>query len=304
MAETSGRRGLGRGLSALLGEVETPVGVREAIDAAVSGEGAATHAPIELLRRNPDQPRKVFDETELADLEESIRVKGIIQPILVRPAPGAPGEYQIVAGERRWRAAQRVGLHTVPILVRELDDIEVLELGIIENVQRTDLNPIEEAAGYRTLMDRFGRTQEAVAKVVGKSRSHVANLLRLLNLPEEVRDHLSAGRLSAGHARAIASAPNVGALARRIVDQGLSVREAETLGRQASERPEPPSRSGAAARKPGRAKDADTRALEQDLEDALGLKVEIDDRNGRGEVRIAYATLEQLDEICRRLGAG
>jgi ParB family chromosome partitioning protein len=301
MAEPSGRRGLGRGLSALLGEVDTPVGVREAIDAAVAGEGGVRLAPIELIRRNPDQPRKVFDEGELGDLEESIRVKGIIQPILVRPAEGAPGEYQIVAGERRWRAAQRVGLHTVPIIVRELDDLEVLEIGIIENVQRTDLNPIEEAAGYRTLMERFGRTQEAVAKVVGKSRSHVANALRLLNLPGGVMDHLSAGRLSAGHARAIASAPNVAALAEQIVEQGLSVREAEALGRRAQERSEPRARSAPGA---PRGKDSDTRALEQDLEGTLGLKVEIDDRGGKGELRITYASLEQLDDLCRRLTGG
>jgi len=299
MAE-QGRRGLGRGLSALLGEVETPVGVREAIDAAVAGEGGATFAPIELLRRNPEQPRKVFDETDLGELEESIRAKGIIQPILVRPAPGAPGEYQIVAGERRWRAAQRVGLHQVPILVRELDDIEVLEIAIIENVQRADLNPIEEAAGYKVLMDRFGRTQEGVAKVVGKSRSHVANALRLLGLPDEVREHLSAGRLSAGHARAVAATQDPVALARTIIEKDLSVRQAEALARGSDEaRPASP-----AVRPKARGKDADTRALEQDLEDTLGMTVEIDDKNGKGELRIRYATLEQLDDLCRRLTGG
>jgi len=299
MAEPSGRRGLGRGLSALLDEAEAPVAVREGGPALASMEGGPLLAPIELLRRNPDQPRKVFDEAELGDLEESIRAKGVIQPILVRPAPGAAGEYQIVAGERRWRAAQRVGLHTVPILVREMDDLEVLEIAIIENVQRADLNPIEEAGGYRTLMDRFGRTQEAVAKVVGKSRSHVTNTLRLLALPEEVREHLSAGRLSAGHARAVAAAPDPAGLARTIVDRGLSVREAEGLARRAQEReargPAP------AVRRAQRGKDPDTRALEQDISDALGLVVEIDDRGGKGELRVRYATLEQLDDLCRRL---
>ena len=299
MAEPSGRRGLGRGLSALLDEAEAPVSVA----AGAAPQNGAQLAPIELLRRNPEQPRKVFDDTELGDLEESIRTKGIIQPILVRPAPGAPGEYQIVAGERRWRAAQRVGLHQVPVLVRELDDLEVLELAIIENVQRADLNPIEEAGGYKTLMERFGRTQEAVAKVVGKSRSHVANALRLLALPESVRDHLAAGRLTPGHARAIATAPNAEALADAIVERGLSVREAEALGRRAAERADPaPAASRAPAGRPG--KDADTRALEQDLEESLGLAVEIDDRGGKGEVRIRYATLEQLDDLCRRLSGG
>jgi len=282
----------------LLDEAEAPVSIQA--NAAV--QTGAQMTPIELLRRNPEQPRKIFDETELGDLEDSIRTKGIIQPILVRPAPGAPGEYQIVAGERRWRAAQRVGLHHVPVLVRELDDLEVLELAIIENVQRADLNPIEEAGGYKTLMDRFGRTQEAVAKVVGKSRSHVANALRLLALPDSVREHLSAGRLSPGHARAIATAPDVEALAAVIVERGLSVRDAEALGRKASER------SGSAPAKPRAAGlsgrggwDADTRALEQDLEETLGLSVEIDDRGGKGELRIRYTTLEQLDDLCRRL---
>lgn len=300
MAEPSGRRGLGRGLSALLDEAEAPVSIEPG---ASTPSGGALMTPIELLRRNPDQPRKTFDEADLGDLEESIRVKGIIQPILVRPAPGAPGEYQIVAGERRWRAAQRIGLHHVPVLVRELDDLEVLELAIIENVQRADLNPIEEAGGYKTLMERFGRTQEAVAKVVGKSRSHVANALRLLALPEPVREHLAAGRLSAGHARAIATAPDAVALAETIVARGLSVRDAEAMGRKAVERSEvAPTPSG--SRKPGRGKDADTRALEQDLEEALGLSVEIDDRSGKGEIRIRYASLEQLDDLCRRLSGG
>jgi ParB family chromosome partitioning protein len=283
-------------LSALLDEAEAPV----SIEANAAVQTGPQLTPIELLRRNPEQPRKVFDETELGELEESIRTKGIIQPILVRPAPGAPGQFQIVAGERRWRAAQRVGLHHVPVLVRDLDDLEVLELAIIENVQRADLNPIEEAAGYKTLMDRFGRTQEAVAKVVGKSRSHVANALRLLALPESVREHLSAGRLTPGHARAIATAPDAAALAESIVERGLSVRDAEALGRRAAERPAP---TASSRPRPagGKGKDADTRALEQDLEETLGLSVEIDDRDGRGEIRIRYATLEQLDDLCRRL---
>ncbi len=303
MAEPSGRRGLGRGLSALLDEAETPVSVAEGGALAIGApqEGGATLVPIELLRRNPDQPRKLFDETDLGDLEDSIRIKGIIQPILVRPAPGVSGEFQIVAGERRWRAAQRVGLHHVPVLVRDIDDLEVLEIAIIENVQRADLNPIEEAGGYKALMDRFGRTQEAVAKVVGKSRSHVANALRLLALPDEIRELLSDGRLSAGHARAIANTPDPVALARAIVDRGLSVREAEALGRRAQDR-----EAGglSSAKRTARGKDPDTRALEQDLSEAVGLAVEIDDKGGKGELRIRYSTLEQLDDICRRLSGG
>ncbi len=225
----------------------------------------------------------------------------MLQPILVRPAPGAPGEFQIVAGERRWRAAQRVGLHTVPILVRALDDVEVAEIGIIENVQRTDLNVLEEAQGYRLLLDRFGRTQDAVAKTVGKSRSHVANALRLLNLPLAVREHLEAGRLSAGHARAIAASPDPERLARIIVDGDLTVRQAEALSREGG----PPVRDDRLrpVSKP-RGKDADTQALEQDLSEALGLGVEIMDRGGAGEVRVRYASLEQLDGLCQRLTGG
>lgn len=293
------RRGLGRGLSALLGEAEgSPAGE----GAPATATAGVRETPIELIRRNPDQPRRHFVEADLEELAASIREKGVLQPILVRPAPGAPGEYQIVAGERRWRAAQRAGLRALPTVIRELDDLQVLEIGIIENVQRADLNAIEEALGYKALLERFGRTQDAVAEAVGKSRSHVANALRLLNLPDEVQEHLITGRLTAGHARAIASAPNVAALARQIVDEGLSVREAEALARKAAN-PEGP--VGGRAARPAiggaRGKDADTRALEEDLADVLGLEVAIDDRGGVGELRIRYATLEQLDELCRRL---
>ena len=291
------RRGLGRGLSALLGESEAPV---DEAAPAVPGAPPQT-APIELLRRNPDQPRRFFGEAELEDLAASIREKGVLQPILVRPMPGAPGEYQIVAGERRWRAAQRAGLHTVPVLVRDLDDLDVLEIAIVENVQRADLNPLEEAQGYKALMDRFGRTQDAVAQVVGKSRSHVANALRLLSLPEEVREHVAAGRLSAGHARAIATAPDPAGLARAVVEKALSVRQAEALSRQAQDRPAP-SGPPPAPRRTG--KDPDTVALEQDVSDSLGLAVEIDYRDGKGVLHVRYETLEQLDDICRRLTGG
>jgi ParB family chromosome partitioning protein len=269
---------------------------READRAVASA--AARETPIELLRRNPDQPRRQFTESDINELADSIREVGILQPILVRPAPGSAGDYQIVAGERRWRAAQMAGLKTVPILVRELDDLAVLEIGIIENVQRADLNPVEEAMGYRALIERFGRTQEAVAQTVGKSRSHVANALRLLSLPDEVQALLLSGALSAGHARAIVSASDPVGLARQIVDGGLSVRATEALVRKAG--------TGTISRpsQPGKAagfKDADTRALETDLSDILGLDVEILDRDGAGEIRISYATLEQLDDLCRRL---
>jgi ParB family chromosome partitioning protein len=287
------RRGLGRGLSALLDEAG-------AAAVAEGGEVASgwREAPIELIRRNPDQPRRDFDEEQIEDLAISIRERGVLQPILVRPAPGAAGEYQIVAGERRWRAAQRAGLRHMPVVVRELDDLAAFEIAIIENVQRADLNAIEEALGYKALMERFGRTQDAVAQTVGKSRSHVANALRLLALPESMQDDLRAGRLSAGHARALAGVPDAATLANLVISKGFSVRETEALARRAHGRDvERPAR----ARSTGSGKNADTRALEEDLTEVLGLEVEVVDRDGEGELRIRYASLEQLDEVCRRL---
>jgi len=289
MAE--GRRGLGRGLSALLGEAEEGA---EGAAAAAAGEGAR-EIPIEQIHRNPEQPRTQFAEAELEELAASIREKGVLQPILVRPSKAQPGEFQIVAGERRWRAAQRAGLAAVPALVRELGDNQAFEIAIVENVQRTDLNPLEEANAYYALMGRMGYTQEETARVVGKSRSHVANTLRLATLPPSVKEHLMAGRLTAGHARAIATAENPAALAEVIVSKGLSVREAEALARQKTDQPK---KASGPRRAP---KDADTHALEADLEDALGMAVEVTDRGGAGELRIRYATLEQLDELCRRL---
>ncbi len=234
----------------------------------------------------------------MEELTDSIRQKGVLQPILVRPMAGQTGHYQIVAGERRWRAAQAAGLHTVPVLVRDLDDLDVLEIGIIENVQRADLNPMEEALAYKALIDRFGRTHDVVARVVGKSRSHVANTLRLLALPEEVREHLVAGRISAGHARAIATAPDPVALVRAVIERDLSVRQAEALSRQAQARPEKAPKGSGPSRK---GRNADTAALEEDIADSLGLKVQIDDQGGRGQVTIRYETLEQLDHLCQRL---
>jgi ParB family chromosome partitioning protein len=287
---------LGRGLAALLGDAAEAQSASSAEAPAAGGQGGVREAPIELIVRNPDQPRKVFTESEIEDLTASIREKGVLQPLLVRAAPGGEEGWQLVAGERRWRAAQRAGLKTVPVMVRELDDLEVLEIGIVENVQRADLNPIEEAMAYKALMDRFARTQDAIAQVVGKSRSHVANTLRLLQLPDEVRDHVLFGRLSAGHARAIATAPNAGELAEKVIAQGLSVRQAEGLARAATERPKRP-QSGRAAPQTN----ADNQSLEQDLEEALGLQVKLRDFVDYGEVTIRYETLEQLDDLCRRL---
>lgn len=289
MAEN--RRGLGRGLSALLGEAEE---ITHAVDPAAG----VREIPIELIHNNPEQPRRHFADAELDELAESIREKGVLQPILLRPSRRTEGEYEIVAGERRWRASQRAGLKTLPALVRTLGDAEAFEIAIIENVQREDLNPIEEARAYWALMGVLQITQDEAAKRVGKSRSHVANTLRLTQLPESVQEHLIEGRLTAGHARALLATDDAAALAERVLAEGLTVRATEALARDSAGK-------GAAARKasgPRKApKDADTAALENDLEEALGMSVEVADRGGVGEVKIRYATLEQLDEICRRL---
>jgi ParB family chromosome partitioning protein len=280
-------RGLGRGLSALLDDAsdgDPPGG---------PGEGVR-EIPIELVHRNPDQPRRHFPKEEIAELEASIRDKGVLQPILVRPSPKTQGEFEIVAGERRWRAAQQAGLRAIPALVRVLDDDKAFEIAIVENVQREDLNAMEEAQAYQTLMRRMAYTQDKAASAVGKSRSHVANTLRLLQLPESVQDHVLFGRLTAGHARAILASAFPEVLAQTIVEKGLSVRDAEALAK---------AKDGGAKKTSGprRSKDTDTAALEVDLEDALGMSVDILDRGGAGEIRIKYATLEQLDELCRRL---
>jgi ParB family chromosome partitioning protein len=288
-------------LSALLGEAEAD----DAAAAAAAAEGrpaarepgleGAREIPVELIHRNPGQPRQHFSEDELAELEESIRVSGILQPILVRPSPGRPGEFEIVAGERRWRAAQRAGVTVIPALVRELGDDRAYEIAIVENVQREDLNAMEEARAYETLMARMSYTQEQAAKAVGKSRSHLANTLRLLQLPSLVQDHVLNGRLSAGHARAILASDEQETVAEQVVTRGLSVRDTEAMVRNKATGP----KKGSGPRRP--AKDADTAALETDLEDALGMSVDVADRGGAGEVRIRYGNLEQLDEICRRL---
>ena len=285
------RRGLGRGLSALLEETQaasTPEGRRAA---------GALDIPIELIRRNPDQPRRNFAEPDLEELAASIRERGVLQPILLRPAPDAAGEYQIVAGERRWRAAQRAELRVIPALVRELNDLEVMEVALIENIQRDDLNALEEARGYAAMMERYPRNAEQIAAVVGKSRSHVANTLRLMRLPRVVQDHLEAGRLTAGHARALLDIDDAETLAARIIKGGLNVRQTEALTRNVRARPPRIGRSAGGQR----TKDADTQVLESDLAEVLGLEVFIEDNDGAGELRIRYKTLEQLDDVCRRL---
>lgn len=299
-------RGLGRGLSALFDEG----GEADETERAEAGSGGRRPAgvreiPIELISANPDQPRRRFTETELSELTDSIAQKGLLQPILVRPyGEGHTEHYQVVAGERRWRAAQRARLHAVPCLVRELTDRETLEIAIVENVQRAELTAVEEARAFRQLIDDHGHTQDEVARAVGKSRAHIANTMRLLNLPDAVLDRLEAGEISAGHARAILGADDPAALAREIVAKGLSVRAAEALARKAAGAPE--TKGGAKPRLRGDGgqsadKDADTRALEADLAQRLGLAVDIRHAGESGELRIRYGSLEQLDDVCRRL---
>ncbi|SLN11563.1 Chromosome-partitioning protein ParB [Aquimixticola soesokkakensis] len=295
-------RGLGRGLSALMADVAPQEA--QSVEAA-SARRPDMYVPIEKIAPNPDQPRRRFTPDHLTDLSNSIREKGVIQPLIVRRDPANADQYQIVAGERRWRAAQMAKLHELPVLVREYDDTEVLEVAIIENIQRADLNPVEEAAGYKQLMERFGHTQEKLAEALGKSRSHIANLMRLLNLPEDVQELLVEGTLSAGHARALITSGDPSALAKAVVSRGLSVRETEKLAR--AER-EPASDSEAKTPRP-RAhpseKDADTRALELDLSAATGMRVSIDHQGGQeaGRMTISYETLDQLDDLCRRLSS-
>ena len=292
------QRGLGRGLSALMGQdAEAPVASDAPAPAGVQ------RVPIESLKPNPDQPRKTFRQEDLEELTASIRDKGVLQPILVRTQPGEDGVWQIIAGERRWRASQAARLTEVPIVVHEMDDVEVFEVAIVENVQRADLNPLEEAEAYRVLMDRFGRTQDAVAGVVGKSRSHVANTMRLLQLPERVLFYVREGKLSAGHARALINTPDPGQLADIAFVDGLSVRETEALARRAVEGPKPTKTKSASAASGGEGA-ADVAALQQDLADALGLKVQLSDKGGKGELTIGYGSLEQLDDLCRRLMRG
>lgn len=296
MAEGKGKsRGLGRGLSALMADV-APAAPEIGADPALRSPDRVV--PIESVRPNPDQPRRRFAREALDELAASIRAKGIIQPLIVRPK--GEGQYEIVAGERRWRAAQQAQLHEIPVILRDFDDTEVLEIAIIENIQRADLNAVEEAAGYRQLMDRFGHTQEKLAEALGKSRSHIANLLRLLTLPDAVQEMVQDGRLTAGHARALVTAEDPLSLAQEVVRKGLSVRETEKLMKRPATVGDP---KPSVNRQTGE-KDADTRALEGDLSAVLGMNVVIDHQAGQesGQITIRYGSLNDLDTLCRLLG--
>jgi ParB family chromosome partitioning protein len=288
-------KGLGMGLQALLGEAARPPLSAEQQQA----RGGVREVEISRIKPNPNQPRMQFDESGLDELADSIRERGVLQPILLRP----DGEdFQIVAGERRWRAAQRARLHAIPAIVREIDESTTAEIALIENIQREDLNAIEEAEGYRQLIKRHGHTQDGVAQLVHKSRSHVANLLRLLNLPEYVRAALMSGAISMGHARAVATAPDPEALAREVVRKGLSVRQAEDQARRERLRPGAGSDiARASARNAARAANSDLEALERQLGDILGLKVSVSHKGDGGAVTLHYSSLEQLDMICQRL---
>lgn len=278
---------LGRGLAALIGDMATVDTNRPGTDT----PGGVKRVPLGAIVANAANPRREFDADQLEELTASIREKGVMQPLLVRPTRDA-GKFEIIAGERRWRAAQKAGLHEIPVIVRDVDDKEALELAIIENVQRVDLNPLEEAQGYGQLIEQFSYTQQDLAQVIGKSRSHVANTLRLLRLPDDVRSMLARGELTAGHARTLITADDPATLARRIVEDGLSVREAEQLSQQ---------RSGKRASGAKAQKDPDTLALERRLSDALGLAVAIEGKGESGRVEIRYKTLEQLDDVCAKL---
>ena len=292
MAEEGTRSRLGRGLAALIGDVGD--------ESSVERPRAQRRLPTSALRPNARNPRRVFAAVELEELTASLRERGIIQPIVVRPLRGVADGYEIIAGERRWRAAQRAGLHEVPVVVVEATDAEALQLAIIENVQRADLNPLEEAEGYRALMEEFHNSQEEIAKIVGKSRSYIANTLRLLKLPDAVKGYIQNGKLTAGHARMLIGEPNAEQLAEEIVARDLNVREVEAMARERAQRSGKKQTNSRRARGAA-AKDADTLAVEKRVSDATGLVVTISDHNGAGTLTIRYQTLEQLDDLVERL---
>ena len=284
MNSSISKKGLGRGLSSLMGDVKTTLNKNES-------SNQETKISIAKLKPSPSQPRRLFDKNSINELAESIKSKGLVQPILVRPSPTETGAYEIIAGERRWRAAQIAQLHEVPADIRQLDDVESLEIAIIENVQRSDLSPIEEAAGYKRLIENHGHTQEVLAEIVGKSRSHIANIIRLLGLPQSIQDMISEGKISSGHARAIMNSAFPEQLAEKIVSENLSVRAAEDLAKQ---------------KKPGvkkvKLKDPDTIDLENNLTATLGLNVLIDHKGKKGgSIKIEYKTLDQLESVTRKL---
>ncbi|WP_051341373.1 ParB/RepB/Spo0J family partition protein [Azospirillum halopraeferens] len=289
-AEAGGgrRTNLGRGLSALFGEEADDI---QALDKVRQSK----QVPIEFLHPGRYQPRRTFDEEAIQGLVDSVREKGILQPLLVRRDPGSNTDYEIIAGERRWRAAQIAGLHEVPVIIRDLSDREALEIALIENIQRQDLTPLEEAEGFRRLMEEFEHTQEDLARVVGKSRSHVANMMRLLSLPDPIKQMVQAGEITAGHARAVLTADDPVALAREVVKHGLNVRQTEELARRSAEGPR---RGG----RPAAPRDVDLTNLEDEISARIGLKVAIKPQGKRGSITIHYQTLDQLDDVLRRLG--
>lgn len=291
LTDDPARSRLGRGLAALIGEM--------AAETSVDRPRGQRRLPTIALRPNPRNPRRAFSNEELDELVASLRERGIIQPIIARPVSGVSDVYEIIAGERRWRAAQRAGLHEVPVVIVEATDAEALQLAIIENVQRADLNPLEEAEGYRALMEEFGNSQDEIAKIIGKSRSHVANTLRLLKLPETIKSYIHAGKLSAGHARMLVGQPDAERLAEEIVARGLNVRQVESLARESTERGGK-TRGVRALRRDGR-KNANLVALEKRISDALGLAVSINEAKRGGVLTIRYRSLDQLDDVLRRL---
>ena len=294
MSEQGKRKHLGRGLSALFGD-EPPEGIqppKHRDDRAL---------PVEYLQSGVYQPRLQFDSEALQALTTSVREKGILEPLLVRALEGQPNRYEIVAGERRWRAAQAAGLHEVPVIIKDIDDREALEIALIENLQREDLTPIEEAEGYKRLIDKFARTQGDLAREIGKSRSHVANTIRLLSLPNSVRESVQDGRLSAGHARALLGADDPAAAAIAVIKKALNVRQTETMIRRERD---PSGAVEGRGRPPAPEKDPNTAALERDLGNLLGLKVEIEDRGEVGTLKFHYASLDQLDDILQRITGG
>jgi ParB family chromosome partitioning protein len=291
LTDDPARSRLGRGLAALIGEM--------AAETSVDRPRGQRRLPTIALRPNPRNPRRAFSNEELDELVASLRERGIIQPIIARPVSGVSDVYEIIAGERRWRAAQRAGLHEVPVVIVEATDAEALQLAIIENVQRADLNPLEEAEGYRALMEEFGNSQDEIGKIIGKSRSHVANTLRLLKLPETIKSYIHAGKLSAGHARMLVGQPDAERLAEEIVARGLNVRQVESLARESTERGGK-TRGVRALRRDGR-KNANLVALEKRISDALGLVVSIDEGKRGGVLTIRYRSLDQLDNVLRRL---
>ena len=293
MADETARPRLGRGLAALIGEVGDEMSVSD------RGRGQRK-VPIEFLRPNPRNPRKTFDEAEMRDLSLSIRQRGLIQPIIVRPLPNVPGAFEIVAGERRWRAAQRAELHEIPVVVVEIDDQTAAEYAVIENIQRADLSPLEEAEGYNQLIAEFKYRHEDLSHLIGKSRVHVTNMLRLLSLPDDIKELLRTKQITAGHARVLLTVENPSAVARQVVEKGLSVRQVEAIAQDERDREDewgyvqPRQRTR-------KEKDPDTRALENALQDVLGLTVAIEHKGQGGDLKIRYKTLEQLDGLCRRL---